>query len=140
MIYSFSLYEKTPVGNLLRVQTNNYNGPLNIDEQTKLDLGSSAKLRTLTHYLEIIKEIHDACAGMSDSEIKAFSAEKPLDPLTQWGIDYLKGNPNRDLQLMLAAAMERRYSAGPWERFFTGGGLHTFANFNKEDNNKVMPV
>ncbi|MDO9263484.1 MAG: transglycosylase domain-containing protein, partial [Desulfosalsimonadaceae bacterium] len=140
VIYSFSLYEKTPGGNLLRVQTNNYNGPLNIDEQTKLDLGSSAKLRTLTHYLEIIKEIHDAYAGMSDSALAAFSAKKPLDPLTQWGVDYLKGNPNRDLQLMLAAAMERRYSAGPWERFFTGGGLHTFANFNKEDNNKVMPV
>ena len=140
VIYSFSLYEKTPGGNLLRVQTNNYNGPLNIDEQTKLDLGSSAKLRTLTHYLEIIKELHDAHAGMSDSELKAFSAEKPLDSLTQWGVDYLKGNPDRDLRLMLEAAMERRYSAGPGERFFTGGGLHTFANFNKEDNNRVMSV
>ena len=27
--------------------------------------------------------------------------------------------------------MRRTYSASPWERFFTGGGLHQFANFNR---------
>lgn len=32
--------------------------------------------------------------------------------------------------------MERRYSASPYESFFTGGGLHTFNNFRKEDNGR----
>jgi membrane peptidoglycan carboxypeptidase len=31
-------------------------------------------------------------------------------------------------------ALDRRYSASPYESFFTGGGLHTFENFRKEDN------
>jgi membrane peptidoglycan carboxypeptidase len=41
---------------------------------------------------------------------------------------------------MLEAAMDRTYSASPGEAFFTGGGLHTFENFNREDNGKVMSV
>ena len=36
--------------------------------------------------------------------------------------------------------MARRYSASPWERFFTGGGVHQFANFNADDNGRVMSV
>ena len=67
VIYSFSLFEKTPEGNAMRVQTNNFEGPFNIDEQMKLDLGSSAKLRTLVHYLEIVAELHGRYAGLSDS-------------------------------------------------------------------------
>src|SRR4030095_11088388 len=30
--------------------------------------------------------------------------------------------------------------ASPGESFFTGGGLHTFANFNDEDDSKIMSV
>jgi membrane peptidoglycan carboxypeptidase len=36
--------------------------------------------------------------------------------------------------------MERKYSANPGEAFFTGGGLHTFGNFSKLDNSKIMTV
>jgi membrane peptidoglycan carboxypeptidase len=36
--------------------------------------------------------------------------------------------------------MERRYSANPGERFFTAGGMHTFENFKREDNGKVVSV
>ncbi|HET6718957.1 MAG TPA: transglycosylase domain-containing protein, partial [Rhodocyclaceae bacterium] len=45
--YSVTLYESTPLGNRLRVQADNLNQPLDINAGTKLDLGSSAKLRTL---------------------------------------------------------------------------------------------
>lgn len=39
---------------------------------------------------------------------------------------------------MLQAALDRRYSASPYESFsFTGGGLHTFSNFRKEDNGRL---
>ncbi|MCH3023293.1 hypothetical protein K3X00_14875, partial [Listeria monocytogenes] len=50
--------------------------------------------------------------------------------------DYLVASRARDLSAMLQAAMERRYSASPYESFFTGGGLHTFNNFRKEDNGR----
>ena len=32
---------------------------------------------------------------------------------------------------MLEASLDRRYSASPGEAFSTGGGLHTFHNFNR---------
>lgn len=38
---------------------------------------------------------------------------------------------------MLDAALNRKYSAGPGEAFFTGGGMHVFNNFRKEDNNRI---
>ena len=44
--------------------------------------------------------------------------------------------PDRNLTDMLQSALERRYSANTSERFFTGGGMHTFRNFRKEDNGR----
>jgi membrane peptidoglycan carboxypeptidase len=41
---------------------------------------------------------------------------------------------------MLDAAMQRRYSANPGERFFTGGGAHVFENYERSDNRKVPTV
>jgi membrane peptidoglycan carboxypeptidase len=140
VVYSFCLYEKAPASNMLRIQTNTFDGPFNIDEQTKLDLGSTAKLRTLIHYLEIIKSLHDSFAEMKNSDIAAFAAKNKLDPLTRWSLEYLKRHPKRDLKAMLNAAMERRYSASPGQRFFTGGGLHTFSNFNRKYDHRVLSV
>jgi membrane peptidoglycan carboxypeptidase len=53
-VYSFTLYEHSSGVNLLRVQADNLNQPLNINPGTKLELGSTPKLRTLITYLEII--------------------------------------------------------------------------------------
>jgi membrane peptidoglycan carboxypeptidase len=46
-------------------------------------------------------------------------------------------NTDRSLPKMLGAALDRKYSASPGEAFFTGGGLHTFVNFRKEDNGRL---
>ncbi len=140
VVYSFSLYESTPAGNLLRVQTNNYDGPFNIDEQTKLDLGSSAKLRTLVHYLEIMTQLYHQYGDLPKIELKVLAVDKTIDPLTRWAAEYLLTTSSPDLSGMLDAAMTRLYSASPYEQFFTGGGLHTFANFRKEDNRRIMTV
>jgi membrane peptidoglycan carboxypeptidase len=140
VIYSLSLFERTPEGNALRVQTNNFEGPFNIDEQMKLDLGSSAKLRTLALYLQIMAALHDRYAGLSDSVLKELAQEPTFDHLSRWAIEYLLASRERDLASMLDAAMERKYSASPAEQFMTGGGLHTFANFNKEDNGRILSV
>jgi len=41
---------------------------------------------------------------------------------------------------MLDAALDRRYSAAAGERFFTGGGIHIFRNFDNRDNARVVSV
>ncbi|MGB0129912.1 MAG: transglycosylase domain-containing protein, partial [Rhodocyclaceae bacterium] len=51
--YSFTLFERDGDANYVRVQTDNSDRPLDINEGTKLELGSTAKLRTLANYLEI---------------------------------------------------------------------------------------
>lgn len=128
--YSFNLYERTPEGNVLRVQTDNYDGALNLNEGSKLELGSTAKLRTVATYLQIISEIHARYAGLPPAEL---AGVRQNDPLTRWTIAHLL-TPGADTSLdgTMAAAMERRYSANTGERFFTGGGIHTFNNFDGE--------
>lgn len=131
--YSVALYEKTPRGNLLRVRADNLNQPLDINSGTKLDLGSSAKFRTLISYLGIIAELHQRYADL-DATALAAVATTPGDRLSRWAIAYLRGSADRSLMPMLEAAMERRYSANPNETFFTGGGVHRFSNFKHEDD------
>jgi len=133
--YSFTLYERTPDGFLVRVQTDNTDQPFDINEASKLELGSTAKLRVLTTYLQIISEQHQSMSQMSREQLRQLTLD-PLDSLSRWCRDYLLMQPNASLEQILAAALERRYSASPFERFFTGGGLHTFSNFRKEDNQR----
>ncbi|MCX7672747.1 MAG: transglycosylase domain-containing protein [Thiobacillaceae bacterium] len=138
-IYSFTLYELTEQGALLRVQADNLNQPFDINRQAKLDMGSSAKIRTLITYLGIIAELHAQYAGLTAKQLAAVKpAEK--DVLTQWVVNYLKTASDRSLQATLEAAMGRMYSASPAETFYTGGGVHRFANFKREDDTKVMDL
>jgi membrane peptidoglycan carboxypeptidase len=139
VIYSFTLYERTDGGNLLRIQTDNFDGPFNINEGMKLDLGSTAKLRTLVSYLEIVAELHRRLGGLSRAELAGITAA-PSDRLTQWAIEYLCAARDRGLGAMLQAALQRTYSASAAEEFFTGGGMHTFANFNRDDNERFLTV
>ena len=137
--YAVVLYEKTPQGNLLRVQTDNVNNPLNINDGTKLELGSTAKLRVLINYLEIISDLYDKYVGTSLVEL--WQIEVPRrDALTLWTLDYLATFPEATRQQILEAAMKRRYSASTGERFFTGGGVHTFNNFDGKHEGMVMTV
>lgn len=134
--YSFSLYESTDKGNLLRIRTNSTSTPFDMDESAKMDMGSTAKLRTIVHYLEIMEALFGKYGDMTKAELNARLGEH-LDPLTRWTINYFLATPDRDLAAMLDASLERTYSANPEERFFTGGGLHTFGNFSKTDNFKI---
>jgi membrane peptidoglycan carboxypeptidase len=139
ILYSVTLYERTPQANLLRVHTDNFDQPFDLNRGVRLDLGSTAKLRTLITYLEVVAQLHNAYAGLSRQTLLA-TRVYPADHLSRWAIDYLANTPGATLQRMLEAAMERRYSASPGESFFTGGGLHTFANFTHDDDYKVLAV
>jgi membrane peptidoglycan carboxypeptidase len=138
VIYSFTLYEKTPRGNLLRIQADNLNQPFDINSQARLDLGSTAKLRTLVTYLEIIARLHGEYRSL-DAKLVAQKALPQRDVLAQWVAGRLIANRAEPLAVTLDAAMSRMYSATP-EPFFTGGGLHNFANFDVKDNGRVMDV
>jgi membrane peptidoglycan carboxypeptidase len=142
VVYSFTLMERGDKVNYLRVQTDNYDQPLDINEQAKLDLGSTAKLRTLVTYLDIVDQLHRRYEPMDPKALRETRID-PKDRLSQWAVDYflaLPANADRGLTPMLAAAMERTYSGNPGEGFFTGGGLHYFGNFSKLDNSKIMTV
>ena len=45
-----------------------------------------------------------------------------------------------DLAGLLDRGLDRKYSASPGESFFTGGGRHTFSNFDPDDNNRILTV
>ncbi len=137
--YSFTLFELTPDGSRVRVQTDSTDQPFDINEGSKLELGSTAKMRVLTTYLQIIAELHDKYAGMAVPELKKVDVPDQ-DRLSRWAVDYLIENKDRDLKKMLGAALDRKYSASPGEAFFTGGGLHVFNNFRKEDNGRIPPL
>ncbi len=139
VIYSFALYERGSGVNLLRVQTDNYDQPLNINEGTKLELGSTAKLRTLVTYLQIVAALHAEYKDLPRAELDSIKPEKD-DRLTAWAVDYLRNARNYSLDAMLEGAMQRRYSASPGEGFFTGGGLHYFDNFDRKDNGRILTV
>ncbi|HYD70868.1 transglycosylase domain-containing protein [Azospirillum sp.] len=139
IIYSFTLYERGHDANYLRIQADNLDQPLDINEGAKLDLGSTAKLRTMVTYLEIIAELHTRYAHLP-KDFLADVEEEASDNLTRWAANWLIQAKDRSLTAILDAAMERRYSASPAEAFFTGGGLHTFVNFNNKDNGSILTV
>ncbi len=129
VIYSFTLFERKQGANVLRVQVDNYDQPMNVNQDTKLELGSTAKLRTLVTYLETVAELHVKPLVMN-----------PQDRLGQWAVEYKAAASDPSLAAMLEAAMNRTYSASPGESFFTGGGLHQFENFDSKDNGRILTV
>jgi membrane peptidoglycan carboxypeptidase len=139
VVYAFTLYERTSLGNVLRVQTDTSDQMLNFNEGIKLDLGSSAKLRTLICYLEIIAELYHQYHSSNINDLRQIQSA-PQDELRRWAVSYLINNRNSSLSAMLRAALERKYSGNPREKFFTGGGLHTFQNFDRKDDHRLISV
>ena len=134
--YSFTLFERTADGSRVRVQTDNTDQPFDINEGSKLELGSTAKMRVLTTYLEVIYELHERYKGQTPAQLRKVQIEE-ADRLSRWALDYMTQNPGVEASTMLAAALERKYSASPAESFFTGGGIHSFVNFRREDNGRI---
>ncbi|MGI9511195.1 MAG: transglycosylase domain-containing protein [Geminicoccaceae bacterium] len=139
LVISLTVYERGEDANYLRVQADNLDQPFDINRGAKLDLGSTAKLRTLITYLEVIAEIHEQFAENGFDGL-AKTARNGPDALTRWVATTLNASADRSLPTLLDAAMAKRYSANNSKRFRTGGGLHHFANFNKRDNKRIVTV
>lgn len=139
VIYSFVLYESTPYGNELRVQVDSHNQPFDINSDVKLDLGSTAKLRTLVHYMEVVYSLFYEYSDLNDKQVSDLKRQK-LDPISKWAITEISHKPNVSIDQFLDAALNRRYSGSPGENFFTGGGMHRFGNFNRKDNTRRLTI
>ena len=98
VVYSLMLFERTPQGNLLRVNADNLDRPFDINGGVKLDLGSTAKMRTTAHYLEVVAMLHDELAGKDHDQLTALAkARKVSDPLTAWAAETLAATPDISL-------------------------------------------
>lgn len=137
--YSVLVYERGADRNYLRVHADSLDEPFDINSGAKLILGSTAKLRTIITYLDIMVDLHRRYAHRSAAALNE-ALSKAGDPLTRWATAWLADAPDRSLRAMLAAAMQRRYSANPHEVFFTGGGVHTFRNFEHSEDGTFPTV
>lgn len=143
VVYSVTLYERGPTANLVRVQVDTLDRPMDLNEGAKLDLGSTAKLRTLASYLEIVARQVETHRAKAPHELEAVAADSG-SRLTQWTLRTLAALKQQGTEptteAVLELAMERQYSASPAERFFTGGGLHVFGNFDEKDDSRIVTV
>ncbi len=138
VLYSLLLYEKTPQGNELRVQLDSLDRWFDINEGMKLELGSTAKLRTLAHYLDLVASLHAEFSALDRQTLLARQREA-RDPITRWAAETLQARP-LTLDQFIEMALDRKYSASPSEMFFTGGGAHVFHNFDRKDNSRTMTL
>jgi len=138
VIYAVVVRERTETGNVVRVQADNFDSPFNVNEGSKLALGSTAKLRTLISYLEIVEQLYLRNAGRPAVNLR----REPVgagDWITAWTLAYLAANPGVSLERVLEAAMSRPYSASPSDSL-TGGDSHRFRNVDSADDHETVSV
>jgi len=138
VIYAVVVRERTQNGNVVRVQVDNVDSPFNVNEGSKLQFGSTAKLRTLITYLEIVEQLYLRNAGRPAVNLRA----EPVgadDWITAWTLSYLAANPGVSLDRILEAAMSRPYSASPNDSL-TGGDSHLFRNVDSTDDDQTLSV
>ena len=139
--WSVVLYERGADQNYLRVHADSLDEPSDINSGARLQLGSTAKLRTLVTYLNVIDELHGRLAPFSRKDLLAIAATAKTedDALTNRAANYLANVHDRSLKPMIDAAMQRHYSGSP-QAFFTGGGVHAYANFEKWEDHSMPSV
>ena len=139
VVYSVIVHERTDRGNLVRVQTDNLDAPFNLNESARLELGSTAKLRTLASYLEVIAELFDTFSGQDSDSLRAI-APSQNHAMALWVRGQLLAHPTISLGELLRRSLLRVYSANPRERFVTGGGVQTFSNFDSTYDQQSIAV
>jgi len=135
--YSFALYERTAGANMVRVLTDTEPGPFSLNDGMKLELGSTAKLRTMVSYLELVAEAHGRFSRLDPAALAALELDRE-DALGDWVAKWTLANPGAPLTKLMDAALSRRWIASPNEAFYTGGGVHRFHNYRSADDGTVV--
>ncbi|MGH7058768.1 MAG: transglycosylase domain-containing protein [Stellaceae bacterium] len=135
LAWSVVVYERGADRNYVRIRADSLNEPFDINSGAKLQLGSTAKLRTLVTYLDIVADLHKAMSALPHDQLLTMAAAAKDDPIAKWAAGYLADAKDPGLRAMLDAAMGRTYSAAP-ATFFTGGGMQSFGNFEKWENHE----
>src|SRR3546814_11127123 len=99
VIYSLLLYERGRDRNHLRLQADNFDGPFDVNEGTKLDLGSPATLRTLVSYLQIIATLYEGLRAHPAEVLQATAAADAA--LSRWVAGALLEVAGRDIPALL---------------------------------------
>jgi membrane peptidoglycan carboxypeptidase len=136
--YTVLLYEATPEANVLRVQADSLDQPFDLNTGMKMGLGSTAKLRTLAHYLEVVAQLHAELTTRNDR-----SSLVPHDPITAWALELMKSDPSIGLDDFLQRALERDYPAEPRRVSFaadrpTQGGLDDSGSIGSVPSDDTM--
>ena len=139
VLVTFSLFKTDLDGNQLLVHADNLNQPLDLQRSAKLELGSTAKLRTLANYLNVMAALYERYHDLTAASLH-YESRYGLDPLSRWAAGYMLVRRDASRDDLLRASVERSYSASPNARFWTGGGVHTFSNFDSTHDNSVLTV
>jgi len=134
VLHSILVMQSGPDGNRVVVDADNLPGAASLNEAGRLELGSTAKLRTLVTYLETNLALFDRLSPLTRDSLQALEVH-PRDRLTGWVVETLLADPGLERAQVLDRAMERRYRADPGERFQTGGGIQVFRNFDRRFDN-----
>jgi hypothetical protein len=119
--YSFLLLESRPEGNFVRVRADTDDAPFDVNEGMKLELGSTAKLRTLAQYLDVMAQLHDELSTLDTVALESRAAQA-RDALTRWaaltlgadpGLDPYGACQSRSTSPRLASKMRRRNAVLP---------------------------
>jgi membrane peptidoglycan carboxypeptidase len=81
--WSFVLFERGAGANYVRIHADSLNQPFDINSGAKLQLGSTAKLRTLITYLGIMVSLHQEFASQPTPALQNIAATAP-DVFTRW--------------------------------------------------------
>ena len=108
--YSMLLIERTPAGDVMRVNADNLQQPFDLNSGMRMELGSTAKLRTIAHYLQVVESLRQELGGLDPNALSR-RVQDAHDPLTSWvALERLQA-PDAPLDTLLDHALERKYSA-----------------------------
>lgn len=137
VLYSILLMETRAGLNRVVVEADNAPGAASLSQSARLELGSTAKLRTLVTYLERVGLAYDRLSTVLPDSLDRLTLH-PRDRWTGWLRDQLRESPAPSRETVVRRAMERRFSAHPGERFATGGGVQTFHNFDPRHDSQTF--
>jgi membrane peptidoglycan carboxypeptidase len=129
---------RTAAGNVVRVQTDNVDQPFD-SRGLRLDLGSTAKLRTLVTYLEIVARLHERRSAHSTRR-RCCCAAVGRGPLTRWAADHLLVASRTQPRSTFLAARWSAVLGQPARGFVTGGSVLRFENFDRDDDARTVTV